>query len=324
MDASVKCRKEPPRFVTQALQNIFVVYRPSGLQQWGQRMANKSTVADFYTYHYKIPLIVSDINHPFLPQGTQVGWNIVEVQVYKNTDVRNLQSSSGYIVQYSQRTQINNLFNSLIKTQTSDGVDLLSYQYLIGVGNAVNLNVLNTSDATVELIRFSPKTINTVVQSNSQGSSSNDSSSNQQSSTGSTQSTVNTFSADLTGGFFGSSPTGSLSLGYSRSWGTSQSQESSTGSSQSAGTSSSTSDSMSIKDWGCYATRDLSTPFITWNWAQEVPVRMLDSQPYLIPNMYIGAQIPLPSNVLQRLFPQFSLPWHVSTRYLPLLIHFEN
>ena len=76
---------------------------PRGYAGERQSMASKSTVADFYTYHYKIPLIVSS-DGAFSPKGVQVGWYIVEVQVFKNTDVRNLQSANGYIVQYSQRT----------------------------------------------------------------------------------------------------------------------------------------------------------------------------------------------------------------------------
>lgn len=276
-------------------------------------MASKSTVADFYTYHYKIPLIVSS-DGAFFQEGTQLGWNYVEIQVFKNTDVRNLQSANGYIVQYSQRTQILNFFDSLIIQPNSAGAMVCDYQYLAGVGNAVCLNLLNDTDATIEVIRFSPKTLNTVVQTSSQGASSSDSSTNQESSTGSTQSTVNTFSAGLSGGFFGDSPTGSLSLGYSGSWGRSQTQESSNGSSQSSGTSSSNSDSMSVKDWGCYGSKDLTTPFITWNWSQEVPVRMMDSQPYSfkgnIPN-------PLPSSVIPRLFPQYTAPGQTTPSYMP-------
>ena len=121
----------------------------------------------------------------------------------------------------------------------------------------MSINVNNKDGVTAELIRYTPKTINTAVQTSAQGASSTDTSTSHQTSTGSTQSTVNTFSVDASGGFFGSSPTGSLSLGYSRSWGSSQSQESSTGNSQGSGTSSSNSDSMTIKDWGCIAVQDL-------------------------------------------------------------------
>ena len=201
-------------------------------------MANNNTVADFYTYHYKIPLIAPATPDLF-DSDTQVGWQIVEVQVYKNVDVRNLQSSNGYIVQFSQCTQVNNPYQSLIQTKNPDGSVFYAYKYLVGLSSTVSINVNNKDGVTAELIRYTPKTINTAVQTSAQGASSTDTSTSHQTSTGSTQSTVNTFSVDASGGFFGSSPTGSLSLGYSRSWGSSQSQEASNGNSQGSGTSSS-------------------------------------------------------------------------------------
>ncbi|WP_410517816.1 hypothetical protein QNH99_23260 (plasmid) [Pantoea allii] len=133
------------------------------------------------------------------------------------------------------------------------------------------MEISEDENIEVELIEYSPQTVNTVVQSSStNGESSGKTSGNSNSQTvGSTTSQTNSFSASV--GFSGEMPTASVTAESSLT----KSQEfSSTNNSEQSRTSStdnSSSASMSIKDWGSYSFINPETKSPGWTFGQEYP-----------------------------------------------------
>jgi len=126
-----------------------------------------------------------------------------------------------------------------------------------------------------QLLDYSPKTVNTAVQTSgssgtSVGATSGISSS---ASVGSSTSETNSFGVSASVGFMGEMPTGSVtsSADHSSTNTSDRSNTSGNESSKSRNSESSSSDSMSIKDWGSYALVNPVTKNPAWTFGQEYP-----------------------------------------------------
>lgn len=123
----------------------------------------------------------------------------------------------------------------------------------------------------LKIIDYAPRTLNTTVMtSTSQSDGTNNSYTNQHTS-GSSTSQTNSYETNLGIGFFGDMATGNAGFGYGQSNTRSFDNSNSVGSEKGTSRSSSSDSSMSIMDWGSYATLDAQRIKPKWIWGQEYP-----------------------------------------------------
>ncbi|MGD0606825.1 MAG: hypothetical protein ABSA53_24960 [Streptosporangiaceae bacterium] len=201
---------------------------------------------------------------PVTPENstTQLGTLLIEYQARRFTDVRNLTVRRGYHITCSQRLIMPN-----------DNIDdfgpntVSSYSYPAMVISEITLN---GSDAFY-LVDYTPKTLNSAVTSSQSGSVANNVQSSTEHTSGSSTSQTNTFEFSANAGIFAGDFTGGVSDSYSTSTTHEHSTSDSTGASRGSDVSNATSDSMSIKDWGSFATVDASNQNLRWFWGQQYP-----------------------------------------------------
>ncbi|MFZ6845531.1 hypothetical protein [Undibacterium sp. RuTC16W] len=122
----------------------------------------------------------------------------------------------------------------------------------------------------IELLDFSPKTVNTAVQTSQSNGATKDSnnSSTTTSTTGSSYSQSSTYGVSVSvGNMYGLTVSAENTFAASKE----KSSSNSDGQSSSVGNSSGMSESMSIKDWGSYASVNPVTASPTWVFGQEYP-----------------------------------------------------
>ena len=118
---------------------------------------------------------------------------------------------------------------------------------------------------------YTPKTLNSAVTSSQSGSVANNVQSSTEHTSGSSTSETNTFEFSANVGIFAGDLTGGVSDSYSKSTTHEHSTSDSTGASRGSDVSNATSDSMSIKDWGSFATVDATNQNLRWFWGQQYP-----------------------------------------------------
>jgi hypothetical protein len=142
---------------------------------------------------------------------------------------------------------------------------LLSAAMVIQGGSGLGLNLLD----------YSPHTVNTAVQQSQSGSGTNGQSSSVSSTTGTSNSQSSTYgtSVSVSAGFTGDIPMGSVTSTHDHSTTntTSSDQSNSSGADTSSSYQTSASASMSIKDWGSYAVIDPGSSCPIWYFGQEYP-----------------------------------------------------
>lgn len=160
--------------------------------------------------------------------------------------------------------------------------DTLYNNYPVMLENTLTLKTTN-ADATSRLVDYSPQTVNAQVQSsnNVSNATADQTETTYNSTIGSSQAQSNSYSTNvgLQGNAF------AMNVGHDKSATTSSDQNSSMGSSsgQSGSEDVSASASMSIKDWGAYASIDPATNSPTWIFGQEYPWDIFTSRaPYLV------------------------------------------
>ena len=222
---------------------------------------------DAYHYFEQVPIT----------SGTaEIGILYADYEVIHYTNVQNLTSTRSYVITCKQRFIVPNSANL---TGKYDGVaevtqpQVSTYTYPIMLLTGLSVAVL-PSNSQIVLLDYSPKTINTAVNVSSSSSTSSGSSRSNSSEKSSGKSTSDTNSYEVSGsvGFFGDMPTGSYGRSSSQSRTNTSWSASATGSVSGADSQSmvSGSSSMSIKDWGAYASVGLiNAP--NWLWAQEYP-----------------------------------------------------
>ncbi|MBA5779462.1 hypothetical protein H2509_20210 [Stappia sp. F7233] len=223
------------------------------------------------------------------PGGTTFGNSVVDYQIHRRRDVRNLGSSLGYLLTLKQRIIIPNQ-NGYQAGPTSN----TSYDdYPAILVNSVDLKVNNKG--SIVLQRIFPRTLNSAVSTSQSSDINKTSSASQETSSGSSNTNVNTFGVALSGGFFGELPMGSLTLDYSHTWENStfgsHSDSTGTGTMQGA----TAGDSMSVKDWSAYGFLDAAAVNPTWIWGQSYPWDVIQY------NQTNGTTINLPNFVVDRL-----------------------
>lgn len=217
-------------------------------------------IHDVYAAALEVPLAADDGSGP-----TTYGKAHLRYEVRQLSDVRNLTFVRAYVVTSRVRVVLPN------PNAFAVGVDharsYTDYPALFSCG----MSLSGAPAASASLIRYEPRTVNTSVgQAASQNQGSNAGTSLERT-VGSSVSQTNSFGLNLSGGFFGEDPTGSVGGDVSHS--STHDSFSSTTSGTSAGTTtdSGTSATMSIKDWAAYSSTDISGVMPTWVWGQEYP-----------------------------------------------------
>ena len=214
-----------------------------------------TSAKDLSTWYELIP--ITPVN-----STTQLGTLLIEYQARRFTDVRNLTVRRGYHITCTQRLIIpNDSINDFGPNTIS------SYSYPAMVISEIKLN---GSDAFY-LVDYTPKTLNSAVTSSQSGSVANNVQSSTEHTSGSSTSETNTFEFSANVGIFAGDLTGGVSDSYSKSTTHEHSTSDSAGASRGSDVSNATSDSMSIKDWGSFATVDASNQNLRWFWGQQYP-----------------------------------------------------
>jgi hypothetical protein len=218
-------------------------------------------IGDLYKYTEIIPIMSGT---------TQIGIIFADYEVREYIDVRNLTSSRSYLVTCKQRFVIPNAAG--LATLTNSNLSSFS-NYPIMVLSNMTISA-GPAGCQIALLDYSPKTVNTSVSTstaNSEASGASTTTSSEQSSGRSTSDT-NSYEVSSSVGFFGDLLVGSVGSSQGSSVTNTTFASSSTGSSAGSDRQHTTSgsNSMSIKDWGSYASiSDPTSP--SWLWAQEYP-----------------------------------------------------
>ena len=192
-----------------------------------------------------------------------------DVQIHDRRAVRQ-QHQRQFMLTCTQRFNIWNEEGKMINPNQN----LSSYDnYPVLVNTLMSLN--NAVGLDWQLLDYSPRTVNTAVQtSGSSGSSAGATTGiSSSSSVGSSYSETNSFGVSANVGFMGDVATGSVtsSAEHSSTHTSDQSSTSGRDASKNRNTESSSSDSMSIKDWGSYALVNPATKNPAWTFGQEYP-----------------------------------------------------
>lgn len=252
---------------------------------------------DLYVWAEIITLIDST-------SGGTFGTLFVEYEVRPYVNVRNLSVARGYLISCKQRIVIPSFY-----THRSNDKMNAFINYPAQITNSITLTPRVAGD-TFYLIDYSPKTINSSVNSNQSSMHGQDSSSSSQYTTGSSTSETNSYDVSVNVGFSGEAPTGGVSASYGHSETDTTDQSSTSGSSTGRQAQSTSSDSMTIKDWASYGSVDIPNQRPGWVWSQEYPWDVLE---YSRPSGNV-VNISLPPSVQQRLWDGALLypPSHLS------------
>ena len=257
----------------------------------------------------------------------QIGYLAADYYVvpYEDVEVKDINSfaqpnKTQFILHCTQRIVIyNQNFQTINPIQITEGGAYYPYENYPALINTFIAPVPAVeSGFSIQLLDYSPKTLNTKVQSS--GSTGIGSSAGQSSSisntVGSSTSQTNSYgtSVSANAGFMGDIFTGGASLTesseHSTTTTTDKSQTTGTGTSASESSNQSSGDAMSIKDWGAYAIVNPYTQQPAWFFGQEYPwdailCRLTDEAFNPNPaNPNAGSQMHLilPSDMQNRLF----------------------
>ena len=250
---------------------------------------------DPYTYSQFLTLY-DNANPVSSGKGRAIGVLAVEYRValYDDVQVQNrgsvaLPKEQQFILQCTQRLLLNNPGNSSVAPIT--GRADIATQYFADYPALLELNmqVENDGSISLDLLDYSPQTVNTTVeQSGSSGDSKGSTTSTTaQSTTGSSYTQSSTYGVSVTVGDTFSGATASAE--YSTSQTTESSQSTGSEAGTNAGSEHSNSASMSIKDWGSYAFVNPVYSYPTWVFGQEYPWNAIDCR-YAGSATYPGVQ----------------------------------
>lgn len=225
--------------------------------------------------------------------GTTYARAIIQYEVQKYVDTRNLTEAASFVVTCTQRIIIPNGDTF----EPTGGVVTTFSNYPALLTTAI---ALSDPDGVIEssfLIDYAPKTMNTSVTTSQNDSDSTSSSNSQQYSSGSSTAQTNTFGGSASLGFFGDQATGDLGGSLSHSSTNEKSSGSSRGWSTDTGSQYSNASSMALKDWGAYAQLDPLATTPSWIYGQEYPWNVIQFR-----NENEDEQVILPDYVQARLY----------------------
>lgn len=225
--------------------------------------------------------------------GATTGQSVIQYEVRAYTDTRNLGDQQSYLVSCTQRLIIAN--PTVYSPSPGNTTGYSAYPALLY--NVVSISDPNKIVQSLQLVDYSPQTLNTAVVSSQNTAQSSNQSVSQQYTSGSSTAQTNSFGGSVSLGFFGDLPTGDISGNYEHSSSTDRSSSLSKGNAVDTGSQLSNSSSMTIKDWGAYTTVDTASQSITWIWGQEYPWNVIQFK-----NENAQDLIVLPAYVAQRLY----------------------
>lgn len=250
-----------------------------------------STLTDFFT---------KEEEYDILDGQKKIGVDIVTYKFLKLRDPKNLTTSNTYSVTVKHRVLLEgSSWESGGSYQTNGFND---YPIMLSIQSGIK--ELSSDGADIKLTKLFPKTLNATVEQSSNQSTGSSATQNNQTTSGSSMSNVNTFGIQISAGFFGELPVGSIGLDYSHSWDHTTSQSASVGHSQSSNAQASSGNEMSVKDWSAYSSVDnfgqTSDEFVgevvKWNWGQTYPWNI-----FKFSEVGSGSSIVLPEDVIARL-----------------------
>jgi hypothetical protein len=259
--------------------------------------------SDLYTktYEFKIAPTKIGASADSKDDPTTIGLLQVEVQVRQYTDTRNLKTQRAYLIAVKQRVIIANPNNVLAPQKDEEKLKKpilhpsSSFTYPVLIRTWMDFH---TKDPVPHsLVEYSPKTVNTAINTSTTGGQSSSTGSSTQHTTGSSQSETNSYDVSVNRGFFGDAATGGASASYGHSSTQTTEQSDSAGMSSGRDVQSSTSNSMSLKDWAAYAFVDAGAQSPTWLWGQEYPWDVLQFH-----NTFGTDNVLVPEAVRDRLF----------------------
>lgn len=224
--------------------------------------------------------------------GVTFGRSIIQYEVQKYVDTRNLAEVPSFVVTCTQRIIVPNSD----PFQPTGGAVTSFSNYPALFTNKIAIADPDSVISSATLIDYSPKTMNTSVTTSQNGSDSSSVSDSQQYSSGSSTAQTNTFGGSISLGFFGDSATGDIGASGSISNTSEKSRGSSAGRSTDTGSQYSNASSMALKDWGAYAQLDSTATIPTWIYGQEYPWNLIqfrnqDSDDHVILPGYVQARL---------------------------------
>lgn len=249
-------------------------------------------INDFFTKEETYPIL--DFSQ------SKIGTNVVTYKVLKLLDTKNLMDSNTYSVSVKHRILVSG--SSWQPGGSYQAQGFQNYPIMMTVQSGIK-NAGN-SNPEITLKRIFPKTINASVEQSSNNSTGTSNSQTKQNSSGSSLSNINTFGIDLSMGFFGEAPVGSVGFSYSHSQERTSSHSASMGSESAKNAQATSGNEMSVKDWAAYSSiqnlnqtsQDFMGEYIQWDWGQAYPWNIFEYS-----ETGSGSDILLPEDVVSRL-----------------------
>lgn len=209
---------------------------------------------------------------PIKVNNVAVGTLLAEYEVRARPDLRGLEAHRAYALSVRMRVLLSNPY------EFAPGKVEGFYDYPAAFSNT--LSVVPGADGaggvTTYLVDYSPKTINSEINTSRSSSSGTSDGSNIQRSSGSSTSETNSWEVSVGAGMFGWLFTPSISGGGGGSTTYARSDDVSQGTTRSVDAQSSLSMSMSVKDWAVYGQVAPDGLGAKWLWGQEFPWNVLD------------------------------------------------
>jgi hypothetical protein len=232
--------------------------------------------------------------------GNKIGSDVVTYKINKLLDLKNLGVSNTYSVVVKHRIVVDG--SDWDPTNSYESKGFQNYPVLLRVDSGICS--ISSDKHEIVLKRIFPKTINSNVEQSSNVSTGSSTSQSSQTTSGSSNSNVNTFGVDVSGGFFGIEPVGSIGLQYSHSWESTKSSSASNGQGSANNNQATSGNEMSVKDWSAYSSiQNLDGSVagavgevIRWNWGQTYPWNVFEYS-----QLGSSNDILLPASVVARL-----------------------
>lgn len=201
--------------------------------------------------------------------GVVVGVIHAQYEVGRYVDTKNLISREAYIIECTLRACIQPEFAYELKPRSASNYE--RYPALL----KTSAKIIGYQDKfDLHLISYDPKTLNSSIERGQTTSNSAGTEVTREHTKTDSRSHGHSFTLGASGGYQ-ATPVGMLSFDWNWYQGREHSQSNSNGSSKQRSTESSGSASMSIKDWGSYASVDPTSKFVSWIWGQEYPWNIL-------------------------------------------------
>ena len=248
-------------------------------------------------------LYAATVDHHLEIGGGKFGLASFRYEVRQVIDTANLASVVKYRILCTHRVTLANNANS-------DGFDLTptkvtqydNYPALLSLKTALD----EPDGLNPKLQDYSPRTLSTAIMMSANHDDGDSASYSQQHTRGSSTSQTNSYDVNVSLGFFGPDPTGSVGGGYSHSTTTTQETSETTGNDHAISHDQSSGESMSVKAWSSYAYLDTRRTQLAWVWSQEYPWDVLQYR-----SCHSGNDVSIPGFVMKRLFDEAAKPTQV-------------